>query len=313
MNWSESMGSFTSNNARHASRGGASFDALLLTTCDAAGPRFEMFLRLAATVAAACRAGLRVHHYLLLQRADQFQGQLPPHTEGYVLQVLRTPQRHSLSRARNILLRRADTDGALGRAAWVAFPDDDAWYPDGLLHNVNAFFQAHSGVELLACRYGTDAQTVPATDFAALFQPAIPDRDFVLALSSNTLLLRASAVIATGYFDERLGLGAAIMGGEDLDYALRCFTRHPEAARQSSHILIGHRDGNDDCRARYYPGSLFALARSARHSRGLRRQMLRKLVVGAALVLRGELSLQGLAASVRHSWRGWCGDAPLVS
>jgi hypothetical protein len=63
-------------------------------------------------------------------------------------------------------------------------------------------------------------------------------------------------------------------------------------------VLVGHRDKEAKLRARYYPSALVVLARHVR--RGTSFEFLRKLAVGALLVLRRELAM----AEFRHALRG---------
>ncbi|MBP0650267.1 hypothetical protein J8J40_24785, partial [Mycobacterium tuberculosis] len=102
-----------------------------------AGRRSDALLRLIASVEAfrAARPYCRVQLHLLLQRADaDAAAALPDWIDARAI-----PDRVSLSRARNLLLDRVAA-ATLDTEALVAFPDDDAWYPAGLLENVVSLF-----------------------------------------------------------------------------------------------------------------------------------------------------------------------------
>ena len=101
----------------------------LFTTCDDRGPRDEVLIRLLHSLRRSSEQGAEVHHYLLLQNcADPAASRLRLGL-GEEVRLISDPGQLSLSRARNILM-----DTFLSEAKdddVVAFPDDDAWYPDG--------------------------------------------------------------------------------------------------------------------------------------------------------------------------------------
>ena len=166
----------------------------------------------------------------------------------------------------------------------VAFPDDDCWYPAGFLRQVVELFGRQTELDFWICRYGSQ----PVVESFAHVRPALArTREVVRNASSNTMFLRGRVVGSIGGFDERLGVGTPMGGSEDLDYALRA----SQASRQTAYldsVLVGHRDKSPEIRARYYRSSLTVLARHARH--GARSEFLRKIAVGAYLVLRNELA-----------------------
>ncbi|WP_143131096.1 glycosyltransferase family 2 protein [Noviherbaspirillum humi] len=281
-------------------------DAVLFTTCDLGSGRLDDLQRLLASVRrAVTEDGLSIIHYVLLQRAAD--GVPPPllgddwHAPRFMTAAARLP----LSRARNLMLAQALRDKALQHAAWVAFPDDDAWYPPQLLLELSLLFACHPHVDLITCRYGSAPLDLSPLGADPAFRPAESRGEMVRRVSSNTLMLRASAALRTGFFDERLGLGAAINGGEDLDYALRSDGCRPERALISDEILVGHRDRLAWVRSRYYAGSLFALARAARRQPMMAGQAARKLLVGLALLAGRELGWREWRSGLRAGWLGW--------
>jgi hypothetical protein len=269
--------------------------ALLITTCDMAGGRSDDLARLIESLDQAHRPGIAVRHHLLLQRlADDA---VAPALPAWVA-VDRIPSRVSLSAARNRLLRRAHADGSLARADLVAFPDDDAWYPPGLLPAMLGLLDANPAAGVVVCRYAS----------APLPFPVAPPlrRDiggFVRTASSNTLFVRGAAARAAGLFDEQLGLGAPVNGGEDLDYALRVLAATAAQPLSIPLALVGHRDPMKWVRGRYFAGSLAGIARARGRVAGMRAQHLRKLLVGVALVLKREIGPRALftAISAAHA------------
>ncbi len=273
---------------------------LLLTTCDLLSPRQDELTRLTRSLRfTAMVSPHEISHVLLMQRArPEDMAALADAPLPFTRICLSTPTRLSLASARNAMLRVAQAQGLLQTADWVAFPDDDAWYPPGLVDEVSRVFDEHHAVSLVTCRYGT----APTSSLIHVgFMLESRPEALVRVLSSNTLFVRRSAVEAVGvYFDERLGLGAAINGGEDLDYGLRVLAQGGLVALDPAR-RVGHRDAMTWVRSTYFEGSLCALARAAALSVRLRRSYWRKLLVGAVLVARGELPLGRLWSALRLS------------
>jgi glycosyltransferase involved in cell wall biosynthesis len=115
--------------------------------------------------------------------------------------------RKSLSLARNVGLEYAT-------GTFVAFPDDDCWYPSGLLSDLARWFESHPNYEILA---------VGAVDEYGLssgnrwFQDACDIRPInaLRTTFSNSLFLRRSALPKEIRFDENLS------ASEETDYILR--------------------------------------------------------------------------------------------
>ena len=209
------------------------------------------------------------------------------------------PGRVPLSTARNMLLRQLHADGALAPDALVAFPDDDCWYPSGLLSQLAQLFARDPTLDFWFCRYASN----PVRTSVAGAPPARASiGQIVRNASSNTLFLRGRVVTAVGEFDEALGVGTAMGGSEDIDYALRA----QRVARKTLYCdaaLVGHRDKSPGVRATYYPSSLVVLARHARH--GALAEFLRKIAVGMYLVTRRELGFADFVAALRRAMPEW--------
>ena len=133
--------------------------------------------------------------------------------EGLQVRHLRSGK--GLSRARNMALPSVQGD-------IVAFPDDDCWYPDDLLAKVAAWFDSHPEFSaLLTTLRDADDQTV-GPRWPASPRPCTKGDIFKYAISPNGFM-RREAVEAIGFFNEKLGIGAATpyQSGEDFDYFLR--------------------------------------------------------------------------------------------
>ncbi len=202
-----------------------------------------------------------------------------------------------LSAARNIMLSRAISEGLIAGEDVIAFPDDDCWYPDGVLDHIIGRFAADPELGFWFCRYGSEPE-----DIKALHPETRPSIGAVVRnASSNTIVVRGHVARAIGTFDETLGVGTPNFGGEDLDFALHAF-RLAGRSLFADTPLIGHRDKNPQLRAKYYRGSLIVLARHARRARGAWYEYARKLVVGAYLGGRGELDPLVYARAVGASF-----------
>jgi len=120
-----------------------------------------------------------------------------------------------LSRARNVGIACATGD-------ILAFPDDDCWYPDGLLARVVSEFQSDPLVAGFTGRSedgrgqgsgGRFCRRRGRVDIENVWKRGI----------SYTIFLRSSICAAVGPFDEELGVGARTRfgSGEETDYLIR--------------------------------------------------------------------------------------------
>jgi hypothetical protein len=261
-------------------------NVVLISTTDVKNARDAVWQRMLASMVESKRTlgESRVRLCVVLQNCSAaefpaYAAKMP----DWVL-PLAIASRVSLSRARNLALERLLDDGEIEPDTVVAFPDDDCWYPAGFLRQVVELFERETELDFWICRYGSQ----PVMESFAHGRPALArTREVVRNASSNTMFLRGRVVSSIGEFDEGLGVGTPMGGSEDLDYALRA----SRASRQTAYlhtVLVGHRDKSPEIRARYYLSSLTVLARHAKY--GATGEFLRKIAVGAYLVLRNELA-----------------------
>lgn len=266
---------------------------VMFSTCDMQGARSDELQRMIRSVEAVRQKPHQpaIILHLLLQRAAEVPGFIP---DWVCVQTI--PGRVSLSKARNMLIARALQDG-LDDQAVVTFPDDDAWYPAGVLEHILSRFAAEPMLDLWFCRYGL----VPALD------PAVAERAATLQTvlsyaSSNTIVIRGQLLKQLGSFDENLGVGTAAGGGEDTEFASRAY----HGARHTRFLdvkAIGHREIDRRIKVRYYAGSLQAIAQNRRLSREAAVALARKLLVGCAYVSRRQMKARELVSVVRTAWR----------
>ncbi|MEK9765942.1 MAG: hypothetical protein VW274_05635, partial [Thalassolituus sp.] len=204
---------------------------------------------------------VQIRHILLLQKTSPEQGEalrtsmnMPAWTE-----LLTEPEMMSLSKARNIMLRHLHTVNPPAPSAIVAFPDDDCWYPSGLLRYISGVV-ADKQSEFFFCRYATQTQQVSS----ALTVQVPTYGDLVFNASSNTLFINAGVVKAIGAFSEELGVGAKYNGGEDLDYAVQAYRRASNKTWVNA-PLVGHRDKMEGLKGNYFTGSARVLRSNALH------------------------------------------------
>ena len=128
--------------------------------------------------------------------------------------ILRYRCAPGLSRARNVGLRYATGDV-------IAFPDDDCWYPDGLLSYVSARLQAQPALDGLTGRF-VDGGGRSEGRWLARSQ-ALTRFNVWRGAISFSIFLRRKLAERIGGFDEDLGVGAGTPwgAGEETDYLLR--------------------------------------------------------------------------------------------
>jgi GT2 family glycosyltransferase len=194
-----------------------------------------------------------------------------------------SPLKISLSRARNLGLEHADRLGLLRGCGHVAFPDDDARYPDGLLERVGAVLRSEAAV--VCGPYAPARESLNTRRFPPGRRRLEPGLVMRVA-SSNNLFFRASVVQAVGGFDERLGLGARYGASEDSDYVLRALARGFEGTYDPQ-ALVEHpyKPGRVQ---EYYRGNVAVLAKHAR-SGGTGLLLARRLATGLLLTARRRL------------------------
>lgn len=273
-------------------------EILFITTTDAKGGRSSDLARLFASIDEAL-AGRDWRMLLLVQRAE------PGQDLGIAIpeNVAATTMAHrvSLSQARNLLLARAREQGLLSGRGLIAFPDDDCWYPAGVLERILNLFKVDAGLDFWFCAYASR----PASPARALSMDAATPSVFNVAAkaSSNTIFLRGPIVERVGDFDEALGVGTANNGGEDTDYALRAFSE----ARKSRFVdqpLVGHRDHDPSLRSHYFRGSLIAIARHTAKRPLSVALLLRKLLVGGVLVATRRMAARDFMTAVQAAFSG---------
>lgn len=161
------------------------------------------------------------------------------------LNILHLHSAPGLSKARNVGLRAVSGDV-------IAFPDDDCWYPDGLLAKIEAWFAAHPEYDGCTGKV-EDGQGSACVGRWEINRCEIDKLNVWRTGVSITIFLRRNLVNDVGLFDEELGAGADSSwgSGEETDYLIRCIRSgykviydpeivvfHPNPIQQYSSAMI---------------------------------------------------------------------------
>jgi hypothetical protein len=270
---------------------------VLISTSDVESGRIDVLDRMVRSVEAAAavlesRVSIKV--LLLLQKCPEYRYWTVSQTLPPFVQAVPSTEALSLSAARNLLLAFASSNGLIDSATVVGFPDDDCWYPQGVLELVARSFARSPELGLWFCRYSS--QPAPVAETKHAMRDASP-RDVIREASSNTMFVRGRVLRTEPVFDETLGIGTANGGGEDTEFALRAYL----ASRHAVYLpaaVIGHRDKTPQLRPKYYRGGLIALARHARRRPRIGFELARKLGVGVWLVGTRQLPVAAFRTAV---------------
>jgi glycosyltransferase involved in cell wall biosynthesis len=129
--------------------------------------------------------------------------------------IIHLRSKSGLSHARNVGLASATGD-------IISFPDDDCWYPEGLLARVVSEFRSDRSVDGLTGR-SEDGQGQASGGNFSRDHGRVDLNNVWKRGISYTIFLRSSVCSAVGPFDEELGVGAhtPFGSGEETDYLIR--------------------------------------------------------------------------------------------
>lgn len=144
---------------------------------------------------------------------DRLVAMLASYSDKFSVQHVRSAA-HGVSRARNVGLALADGDV-------IAFPDDDCWYPAGVLQKVVTVLNSHPELDGVTGRF-TDGDG--HTEGRWLETSTLLNRFNVWRGAIEfSIFLRRRVITTVGTFNESLGVGAGTIWGaaEGTDYLLR--------------------------------------------------------------------------------------------
>lgn len=272
--------------------------AALLTTCHLERDGLSDLFRLVGSIQAAIDDSEveDLRHIILLQGCTSSQkkdliGQFPPWVE-----LLSTAESLSSPMARNVLIGHLFDRQEFDPYGFIAFPDDDAWYPEGALKCVSRHFRGSGHWQLILARYGPDPSAGSCDRIVrASLQRALTNG------ACATIFIRADLLAELGGFHELLGLGTELRGGEDTELVHRAYHRAPGRVGFIPGVLVGHGTAEPRRKAQYYEGALAALMAHRACSVEARLVWLRKLAVGIWLVLRRRLRWSDYVGAVRKA------------
>jgi len=150
---------------------------------------------------------------------------------GLALTRIKSPP--GVSRARNIGLQQVTTP-------LVAFPDDDCWYPPGLVADVIARFDKDPATAVLTGRTVDAMLRESVSPHLGHSQP-LSRRSAFHAGNTSAFFARTEAVRSVGGFDETLGVGASTIfgSGEETEFLLKCL-KHGLQVRYERDLLVHH-------------------------------------------------------------------------
>ncbi|HEY6882388.1 MAG TPA: glycosyltransferase family A protein [Polyangiales bacterium] len=162
-------------------------------------------------------------------RIDRLLGRV--NLGGDVLHLRSSP---GLSLARNVGLTHAT--GEL-----IAFPDDDCWYPCGVLERVAQIMDQSGGRFHGVTGRSVDEQGRESSGAFSREAGLVDEYDVWQKAISYTIFVRAEVCRAVGGFDEQLGVGAGspFGSGEETDYLIRAM-RAGFVLKYFPDLVIGH-------------------------------------------------------------------------
>lgn len=206
---------------------------------------------------------------------------LPLETVRKVHATVRLPFNTSLSKARNELLAAYPS----ANNEWVCFPDDDCWYPEGLLNEIDS---AKNSLDFLIGVIDTGQKVFPNNEDPR--NGIEVDLQLALRVTASAALFVSGEKIQHFRFDERLGLGAKVGSAEDLDLVLFLLQQGNKGI-YTQDLRVGHpykpqRDGQ------YFEGSIAALSKFYGCIPMARYSALRRTIRGIILATLGKLPLK---------------------
>jgi GT2 family glycosyltransferase len=186
-----------------------------------------------------------------------------------------------LSRARNLGLRLIYEEiSAAQEPVFIAFPDDDCVYPEGLLEGVVRLIKTHPSSDFFALPYGDETGIAPRF-------PKIPRHISLWNVfhftSSVGLFVKARALVDM-FFDEKIGSGTDLPAGEEIDLVIRLLARGRRGVYDPTQVVyhkVNRKNTTDfSIKVTWEMANAYVIARAARNlpSLALRLRLTARLV-----------------------------------
>ncbi|EPV1124485.1 glycosyltransferase family 2 protein [Vibrio harveyi] len=134
------------------------------------------------------------------------------------LKVIEVNEIIPLSKARNIAISNA----CLKNYNFIAFPDDDCWYNNGLLENIVAYFGSNQDVDILCTNVLDPSNNKTYGGRPRDIRVLISENNiFKYPISVGIFIKINASIIEQIHFDEQLGAGTKIGSGEETELMYR--------------------------------------------------------------------------------------------
>lgn len=235
------------------------------------------------------RNDISVKMVLLLQNYEE---KLNLSIPSYV-DVMKIDNIVSLSKARNLMIQHINKFTVFSRYDVVAFPDDDCWYPKNSFYEI-VNYMAENKVDYFVTKYRY-------SDHDELSNVSLRDvklKKFLEFSSSITVFISGGLFEKNSSFDEKLGVGAEYLGGEDLDFSLLAYFYAKNRVFANGY-LMAHKDRNIKNKVKYFEGSLFVFRKNSNLHPVIKMLLVRKLLVGLYYVIRSKMPLSSYITSLK--------------
>lgn len=181
-------------------------DLILLTTCI---DERSIYALLESIV--SCNSKVNIRMICVAQNGCHV---VPSVSSHFILDVLEVDAIIPLSQARNLAIQYVRANSIQGH--YVMFPDDDTSFDNNFFEMFADRVQGNTIIDV----YGTGTNIL-FKRIRHKQNDLLHERDYEAAMSVN-MIIDYDTFAKTGYFDERLGVGAPYGSGEDVDYYIRC-------------------------------------------------------------------------------------------
>ena len=213
------------------------------------------------------------------------------------------------SRARNLGLQLIYEEiSAAQEPVFIAFPDDDCVYPEGLLEGVVRLIKTHPSSDFFALPYGDETGIAPRF-------PKIPQYinlwNALPVTSAVGLFVKASALVDM-FFDEKIGPGTDVPGGEETDLVIRLLARGRRGVYDPTQVVyhkVNRKNTTDfSIKVAREMANAYVIARAARNlpSLALRLRLAARLVKDLLRWLFGDATSKLIVVKRLEGYRwGW--------